>query len=245
MPKLSALSNFSQTIDSLQISKGNPALKNQINYYNGIVAEFYKKRFGFSYYLNHTFIDAPLMETTYLENDIVVRTIENHKKFQQFNTELDFSVNFFNEILSIWTYSGIKYYVSNGNSYNHTEPIFYYGFNVGLSYKKFSLRWFLHQNTSDSFWGETLTRDESSHVVSFSYNTSKFYIGVDCFNMFSTKHTASKENYNQIAPYVRYEYLDEVKNLLRLKITYTFSYGKNYNAQRRRQNSINTEVEGL
>ena len=229
-PDLAALTDYDQRIDSLQIQRGNPALKPQTNYYNAFSIDYNFKKTGVSYYLNHTYTALPLMENSFLENDVIVRTIENHKSFQTFNTELEFRAKPYKDYFTVQLYSGINHYISNGNTYNHTETIYYIGGKVKINYKKLTLSWLVSQNTSDSYWGETLMRDESAHVVSLSYNTQTYYVGLECFNMFSTKHVGSRENFNSVAPYTRFEYLDELRNMIRFKINYTFRYGKEYNA---------------
>lgn len=229
-PNIAALTKYDQRIDSLQIQRGNPELKPQTNYYNAFSIDYNYKKLGLSYYLNYTYITSPLMESSYLENEMIVRTVENHKCFQTLNTEIEFRAHPFKDYLNLQIYSGIKYYISNGITYNHTKSILYLGGQIKINYKKLSLLWLISQNTSDSYWGESLSRDESAHVVSLSYNTQNYYIGLECFNMFSTKHTGSKENFNFIAPYTRYEYMGELRNMIRFKINYTFRYGKEYKA---------------
>jgi len=244
-PNLSALTDYDQKIDSLQINRGNPALKPQTNYYNAFTIDYIFKKIGLSYYLNHTYIADPLMESSYLENDIILRTIENHNRFQTLNTELEFRAKPYKDFFTVQLYSGINHYISNGNTYDHTKTIFYLGGKAKVNYKKLTLSWLVSQNTSDSFWGETLSRDESAHVVSLSYNTQNFYIGMECFNMFSTKHIGSKENFNAIAPYSRYEYLGELRNMIRFKINYTFKHGKEYNAKNKKTRSSEEVESGI
>jgi hypothetical protein len=244
-PNIAALTKYDQRIDSLQIQRGNPELKPQTNYYNAFSIDYNLKKIGLSYYLNYTYITSPLMENSYLENGMIVRTVENQKRFQTLNTEFEFRAKPFKDYLTLQIYSGIKYYISNGITYNHTKSILYLGGEIKISYKKLSLLWLISQNTSDSFWGESLSRDESAHVVSLSYNTQHYYIGLECFNMFSTKHTASKENLNSIAPYERYEYMDELRNMIRFKINYTFRYGKEYNANSKKIRSSEDVESGI
>lgn len=244
-PSLSALSDYVQYIDSLQVRKGNSALKPQKNYYNALSVELNKKKFGVSYYLNYTYADSPLMESTYLEKNVVIRTIENQKRFQKINSELELRAKPYENYFVIKIYAGINHYISEGNTYQHIHSIYYYGGKFSANYKKFTLSWVLNQNTSDSFWGETLSRGESAHMASLSYNTSNYYIGFDCINMFSTKHIGSKDNYNDVAPYSRYEYLSELRNLVRFKVTYTLRYGRKYNASNRQIKSSDSTESGI
>lgn len=245
MPTLSAISSYDQKIDSLQLQRGNPALKPQVNYKNGISLDFDIKKIGFGCYLDYTYVSSPLMESSFAENNKVVRTINNQKNFQILNPELELRSKPFDNYIQLKIYTGINKYISTGNNFLHNKTIVYYGGKIKVNYKKYSLTWLVSQNTSDSFWGETLSRDESAHVVTLSYNNSKIYVGLEGFNLFSTKHTNSKENLSSIAPYTRYEYLDELRNMLRFKITYTLKYGREYKAKTQKIRNTDEVEQGI
>ncbi|NJK93792.1 MAG: hypothetical protein HC905_01645 [Bacteroidales bacterium] len=227
------------------MQRGNPALKPQVNYKNGISLDFDIKKIGFGCYLDYTYVSSPLMESSFAENNKVVRTINNQKNFQILNPELELRSKPFDNYIQLKIYTGINKYISTGNNFLHNKTIVYYGGKIKVNYKKYSLTWLVSQNTSDSFWGETLSRDESAHVVTLSYNNSKIYVGLEGFNLFSTKHTNSKENLSSIAPYTRYEYLDELRNMLRFKITYTLKYGREYKAKTQKIRNTDEVEQGI
>lgn len=84
MPSLAALSAYSQNIDFIQIQKGNPNLKPQVDIYNALVGSHKMSNMEWTLYLNHTSSRHPIMERTYIESNRVVRTQENHKNFQNY-----------------------------------------------------------------------------------------------------------------------------------------------------------------
>lgn len=240
-PLLSELSNYEQNIDSIQIRKGNPNLKPQIKSYNAIAVQYSKNKFGLNYYVNYSYYFAPIMENSYLRNKQIIRTTENHKNFQKINTEIEGNLKLFKH-LRFRAYTGINHYLSKGNSYMHQETIWYYGGKIAVNYKKFTLSYLLHQNVYDNFWGETLTKLESANMIAFSYNTNKLTLGIDILDLLSDKPINNKKNYNKTAPYYRTEYLSELKNLIRFKVAYNFSYGKKFKTKSRLiKNSVKTE----
>ena len=70
-------------------------------------------------------------------------------------------------------------------------------------------------------------------MFSFGYRTNSFGVTVDALNLFTVQHIGARENYSAVAPYKRYEYLDETKNLVRVNLTLNLSYGKTYNDKRK------------
>ena len=241
MPTLSALSDYSQEIDFIQIQKGNPSLKPQIDFYNALVFNYKLKKTALGLYLNQTYSESPIMESTYLEKGRVIRTQENHKNFQNYNVELEYGGQPIGDFLSFKAYVGVKFYNSNGNQYVHNKTIPYYGGQVSVYYKKFSLRWQFSKSTQDKFWGETFYRHEDGHMLSLGYQTNKISLSADVLNLFSLKHISAQENYSNIGPYKRYEYLNETKNLIRLNLTLNLSYGKKYReSTKRTEGDINS-----
>lgn len=235
-PTLSALSDAIQRIDSIQLQQGNPTLKRQINYYNAIVisGDTKKNKFGGSIYLNQTYVRLPIMEATYFQDNQVIRTTENQKNFQRYNAELEFRAKPLKGFILMKVYTGIKYFISHGNNYNHNVNTMYYGGRITFNYKKVSLSWSLQQNTSNDFWGETFTKYEDGHMLSLSYNTEKYSFSVDGLNLFTKPYINAKENYSAIASYTRYEYLDEIKNLIRINFKCNLSFGKQYSTNQRK-----------
>lgn len=242
MPTLSALSDYSQEIDFIQTQKGNPFLKPQIDFYNALVFNYILKKTAWGLYLNQTYSKSPIMESTYIENGRVIRTQENHRNFQNYNMELEYGGQPIGDFLSFKAYVGMKLYKSNGNQYTHSKTIPYYGGQISVYYKQFSLRWQFRKSTQDKFWGETFYRYEDGHMLSIGYHTNKISLSADVLNLFALKHISAQENYSNVGPYKRYEYLNETKNLIRLNLTLNLSYGKKYRElARRTDNRINSD----
>jgi hypothetical protein len=243
-PSLADLSDFDQSIDSIQLSRGNPDLQRQISYYNAIQFDLSLGKFGSSLYLNNTYTSHPIMESAYLENGKIIRKMENHKNFKAYNAEIEFRANLLNDYIRVKAYAGTKYFVSNGLFYKHDKKMFYYGGRISANYGFWSISWQFRQNTNNTFWGETFTKFEDAHMISLSYSRKNYRITADGLNLFSTKHINARENYSAVAPFKRYEYLDEIRNLIRLNFTLNLDFGREYNAQRKRDydNPISTTI---
>ena len=226
-PSISSLANYDQAIDSIQIRRGNPFLKSYMIYYNSFNFFAKKNNFGeINLYGHYRLCDHPIMEENYLENDKVIRSIDNQKKLQNINTQADFLLTPLKDVLTLKIWGGIDYYISDGNDYSHAYNILYYGGKIVAEYKKWAMSVTLLQNVNDSFWGETLTRKENGYYVTLWYSKPNLFVGIDILNFLTKNHIGAKENYSKIAPYSRYEYLDEIRNLVRFKFSYNFIFGK-------------------
>lgn len=64
-------------------------------------------------------------------------------------------------------------------------------------------------------------------------------------NMFTRKHISATENISAIAPYRRYEYLNETRNLLRINVTLNLSFGRSFQARQPRLNPPTTTESSI
>lgn len=78
-PSLSDLSNVEQSIDSLQIRRGNSNLKPVMVYTNSLNYDIRKGIFSGSLFLGHWYRNKPIMEETRVENNKFIRTNDNQK----------------------------------------------------------------------------------------------------------------------------------------------------------------------
>ena len=232
-PILSELSMQVQRIDFLQSRQGNLGLKRQVNYYNALAFSYTHKKNNFGLYLNHTYQTAPIMEVTRIKQNRVVRSYENHRNYQLCNAEASYNGRLFNDIFSFKAYVGLKYFISNGNDYMHRRSIPYFGGKVEINYRHITLTWFAEYNTQDNFRGETLSQSgDDGHMLVLAYHTNRYRFSIDAINLLTSAHIGAKKNYSAVAPYIRYEYLDEVKNLIRINLIFNLSFGKRYKDSR-------------
>ena len=245
MPGLAALSEYSQRIDFIQTQKGNPDLRSQMDIYNALVGSHRMKNMEWTLYLNHTYSLHPIMEYSYVDGNRIIRTQENHSSFQNYTAELSNGGQLWNSHISYNVFAGVKHYISHGNDYTHHYSIPYYGGQLSVYYQRYTLRWSIRKSVQDRYWGETLYRYEDGQMLSIGYQSNKLRILADVLNLFTKKHIAAMENFSAVAPYHRYEYLNETRNLIRLNVTLNLSFGKNYHERQPKLNQSTTTESSI
>ena len=245
MPTLAALSVYSQDIDFIQTQKGNPNLKPQVDIYNALMTNYKTNRMNWTLFLNHTYSHHPIMERSYVEANRIVRTQDNHSGFHSFIAELNNGGSLWNHQISYSVFVGLKYYASLGNDYTHHSTIPYYGAMIAVYYKKFMAKWMMNKRVQDRYWGETLYRNEDGHMLTVGYQTNKIRVSADVLNLFAKKHIGAMENFSSVAPYRRYEYLDETRNLIRVNLTLNLSFGKSYQGRQPRLSQSTTTESSI
>ncbi|MDR1197848.1 MAG: TonB-dependent receptor family protein [Prevotellaceae bacterium] len=228
-PSLSYLSNVDQFIDSLQIRRGNPNLVNPKYHKISASYEFETPKLFFTLETRYSYTAKPIMETSFLENNYIIRTVENHKNFKNFVADIYMNTDKLWNFLSFNIYAGISVYASNGNTYKHTKNIFFARGRVNFFYKKWQLTYQIWNKIDDDLWGETLTQGEGGDKITLFYVTPKFYIGIGCFNpVFAQSRMNTQINHSSVAPYKRYEYMDNFKRSKGIFVRFvkTFKWGQ-------------------
>jgi hypothetical protein len=228
-PSLSNLSNVDQFIDSLQIRRGNPNLVNPKYHKISASYEFETDKLYFTLETRYSYTSKPIMETSFLENNYIIRTVENHKSFKNFVTDIYLNTGKLWNFLSFNIYAGISTYSSNGNTYKHSENIFFARGRINFFYKKWQLTYQIWNRMDDDLWGETLTQGQGGDKITLFYVTPKFYVGIGCFNpVFAQSRMNTQINYSSVAPYKRYEYLDNFKRGKGIFVRFvkTFKWGQ-------------------
>ncbi|MDR1985102.1 MAG: carboxypeptidase-like regulatory domain-containing protein [Prevotellaceae bacterium] len=229
IPSLSNLSNVDQFIDSLQIRRGNPNLVNPKQHMINAAYELETSKLFFIFETKYFYTAKPIMETSFLEGDYIIRTVENHKNFKKLVADIYINTDKLWNFISFNIITGISKYSSNGNTYKHTQNIFFARGRINFFYKKWQLTYQIWNKMDDDFWGETLTQGEGGDKITLFYVTPKFYIGIGCFNpVLAQSRMNTKTNYSLVAPYKRYEYMDNFKRGKGIFVRFvkTFRWGK-------------------
>jgi hypothetical protein len=244
VPSLSALSSADQFIDSLQIRRGNPYLKTAKFYQGTISYDFEMPNVYIYIHTKYSYTANPIMENSYLEGNYIIRTMENHKNFQNIQP-YNVSITLKNmwSFLNITFLNGFDRYISKGNTYTHTNNIFWFGGRVSLKHKKFQLVYEISNRGNDGFFGETLTKDQGGDRLTLFYVTTKFYMALGCNNLFLAQSLMKAQiNYSNVAPYHRYEYMDTLQGKgIFIKFVKTFRWGQQKNEANIRANDEKAE----
>ncbi|WP_321518345.1 TonB-dependent receptor [uncultured Bacteroides sp.] len=235
-PSLSDLSNVEQSIDSLQIRRGNSNLKPVMTYTNSLNYDIKKGIFSGSLFLGHWYRNKPIMEETRVENNKFIRTNDNQQSWQKLNSEAELSVNPFKDHFIVKAVTGFSYFDSKGNNYHHTYSNMYYRGEASAYYKQWSA-FFQIQGHKNNFFGETLEIGENYHLFGVMYKHKQLSVGAMMINPFVDNWKAGSENMNANAPSKNWVYIKESSRLLSFKVSYSFNFGRKYESAQKRLNN--------
>ncbi len=239
-PSLSDLSDVEQLIDSLQLRRGNPNLKIARHYNNVLYLDFRKgllsSNLSIAYYYQH----RPVMESTYRENDLFVRSVENQRSWYKLNPEAEFKLGPIKNILTFSFTTGINHYKSRGNTYQHIYNNWYYQGQVMANYKNWSAL-FMIQNHKNNFYGETLSYGENIHGLMLNYRHKQMTFGAMMFNPFADNYKVGSQRFNEVAPAKNWMYIKESSRMVGLTFAWNFSFGRKVDTLQKRLNHEDTE----
>ncbi len=244
-PDLSDLSNVEQLIDSLQIRRGNPNLKETRKYSSSLFYEYRNGLFNGNLNLAYQYNHHPMMEETYREGNKFVLTTLNQPSYQSVNTEMELKVGPIKDILNLSLTSGMNYYDSKGIDYHHYYTNWYYRAELSAMYKKFMLM-FQMQNHQNYFYGETLSWGESYHIMMVNYKIKpNMNIGIMALNPFVSNYRRPSENRNQYVSSHQCMYLDKGMRIFCATFSWNISFGRKYKSVEQRIDNEDTKTGTL
>lgn len=228
-PSLSDLNDISQSIDLLQVRKGNPALKAVRFYANTLTASWTHKKVALELFARYSYDSKPVMESTYYEEGKFVRTMENHKGFHRVNLEASVQVLPYKEYVSIKITPFLNRYISQGNRYTHTHT------NVGVrgslmaAYKNWTFM--AEMNTSNhTLWGETITKEEKLHSMMLGYNKEKWSVSAGVLNPFTKRYEQEVENISHLAGSRQVAFSTNLSPIVMVNVSFRLDFGRNYHS---------------
>jgi hypothetical protein len=235
-PSLSNLSAIQQTIDSLQIQRGNPNLKPFLNYRTELTYEKQKGIFYGNVWGTYEYQPNAIMDEKYAEGDKIVQTWDNQKSWQRLATRATLRVGPIKKILMLSVTGGINHYISNGNTYRHTYTNQYVNMDLSATYKKVMMNFGLQTNYN-WFYGETLSGGENIHYIMVGYKHKNLSLGAGMFNPFVDNYKVEYENWSQHASFKKSMSIKESSRLFLVNLSYNFSFGRTFKAGQKRLNN--------
>jgi len=235
-PSLSDLGDVEQMIDSLQVRRGNKALKPEMRYTHSLNYDIKKGIFSGSMYIGHKYYNKPIMERTLIENDLFVRTMENQKSWQKLTMEAELSVRPFKDYLTAKFVTGINYFDSKGLDYHHTYTDWYYRGSLNVTYKQWSLFFDIKKGSND-FDGETLSYNENFHAVGIMYKHKNLSLGANTLNPFTSVWKGGSNNLNALASSQKRIYIGGLSNTVVFKVSYNLNFGRKLKSVEKRLNN--------
>jgi hypothetical protein len=239
-PSLSNLSDIEQTIDSLQIQRGNPNLKPYLNYRNELTYELQKGIFYANVWGMFEYQPKAIMDEKYLDGDKIVQTWDNQQSWQRLAGRSTLRVGPVKQILTMSLTGGVNHYISNGNHYNHTYTNWFGNVDVTAMYKKMMINVGIQTNWN-WFYGETLNGGENIHYLMIGYRNKSLSLGAGMINPFVDNYKVENENRSQYASYKKNMYIKESSRLLVFNLTYNFSFGRTFKGEQKRLNNADND----
>lgn len=239
-PSLANLSNVQQTIDSLQVQRGNPNLKPYKRYRVALTYEYKKGMFYGNWVGAYSYQPKAIMEEKFWEGGKIVQTWNNQKNWQRLESHATLRLGPIKEILQISATGGVNHYISNGYRYSHTYTNWYTDIDISATYKKFTAVFGLQTNYN-WFYGETMSGGENVHYLMVQYTHKNLALTVGALNPFADNYKIDEENWSRYASYKKRNYVNESSRMFMFKINYSFSFGRRYSSAQKRLDNTDSE----
>ena len=239
-PSLSNLSAVEQTIDSLQIQRGNPNLDPYLRYRTELTYEIQKGIFYANLWGTYEYQPDAIMDEKRLEGDKIVQTWDNQKNWQRLASSLTLRVGPIKDILQLSATGGVNHYISNGNTYNHEYTNWFANVDISASYKKFMVGFGLMTNWN-WFYGETMSGGENIQYILAGYKHKNLSISAGMFMPFTNNYKQETENWSEYASFKRSNYIKESSQMAVLRLSWSFSFGRSFNSGHKRLNNTDED----
>jgi hypothetical protein len=247
-PSLASLSNVTQGIDTYQLRRGNPNLKPASFWANNLTVSWQSKPVNIDIYTRYSYDRHPIMDETLLEDNMIVRTEDNHRGFHRLNIDASFRIrplcnlqSDFARSFSISLTPFFNRYISHGNSYTHTHS------NTGLRGGAMAMwkHWMamVEMKTSQhTLWGEKLTYGEATHMAIVGYNKEHWSVRLMMINPFVKHYTQEQRDLSAAGPCRQLAYSNNVSRTLMLNVSLNLSFGKQQRNADKRINNDDTDA---
>ena len=224
-PSLSVLSNVGQVMDTYQVHRGNPNLKNVTYFTNRFSVSYRNKWMNLDVSARYSYDDNPIMEETIYENGRFVRTYDNQKGLHRLMCQTNVQLRPFKEYLSINMTPFFNRYISQGNAYTHTHSNWGFRGSIVGMYKQ----WIFMADMNTSYHdleGETITKGEAIHSIALGYKKEKWALQGMVMNPFTRDYHQGKENVSRLAPNKQLAFSRDLCPMFMLNVSFNLSFGK-------------------
>ncbi|MDR2627442.1 MAG: TonB-dependent receptor [Dysgonamonadaceae bacterium] len=237
MPSLSELSAVEQSIDSIQIQRGNSALKPFHSYQSELNYEWRKGIFQANLQGMYWYRPEAIMEEKFWEGNQIVQTWNNQKSWQWITAMLNLRIGPVKDIVTLSLNGGVNHYISHGNTYRHVYDNPFFSTVVTANYRHFQAI-FLYNYAWDWFYGETMQGGETYYKPSISYKYRNMSFGAGFYSN-SRQNTENKSKY---ASYKRYKYYNGKSHSFFFTFTWNIDFGRTIQSAQKRLNNADNDV---
>lgn len=243
-PSLADLNHTEQQIDRWQVKRGNPALKNSMNYNQNLLVSFNNKYVDIELAGYYIYNYKPIFETVFCEGNKMIHFSENQKGRHRIRVESTFNLHPFGQYISLSVTPGINRYVIYGNSYTHTYTNYYVRASLLASYK----RWFLNaqMNTRDNLLaGETIEYTEKFHSIGAGYNAANWSLSAGVFMPFMKDYSQASRNLSKVMPSYSKIHTGDLSGLFYIAGSINLNLGRSFKAQGQKRSNSDTGASVL
>ena len=226
-PTLDELSGIDQSIDSIQIQRGNPALESFMAYTTELTYEWRKDLFYLNLMGLYVYEPNSIMDRKYQEGDKIVLSWANQRNWQRLMGVGTLRVGPVRDILQLSLTGGVNHYISNGNDYSHRYTNWWGQAELSATYKNWSLGYSLMTNWN-WFKGETMEIGENFQAINLDYRFKDWKVGVMLSYPFYCNYNFGGENWNRYASYRREIHIGSVERMCVVRLSYNFSFGRKF-----------------
>jgi hypothetical protein len=225
-PSLNQLTDADILIDSLQIRRGNPALKPGLSYQNMTVLDYTFNKLYLSFRTTHWYSTNFIQEKSFLEKNRVIRSYINAGNFQRLTFDIYARLSLFNNRFVLSPNIGMHRFQTWRSSYIFTVP--YYFINAQFNYKNWLFYAMLYDQGA-GFTGEIKYFHGNGNYIGAQYTRKNYTFGFTLSNMFIDAVTKT-ENISNVAPYIKKVFERDKIYALNLKFAMTFDFGRKQNS---------------
>lgn len=246
IPSLSSLTAIEQAIDEIQISKGNPALKTYKTFNNLLDYSLSQKKFRENLHVGYQYFDDPIMETVWASNDHIYLMDQNQRSFQKLNLELSFTASALDlgrlkHFLTLDASVGYTRFDSKGKAYHYTYDHVYFNFMALFMYKNWMLMG-QYRRYQNALWGETLKKGTDMTALMLNYRFKNMQAGVGMTYPFASKFKEGNRRLNPDAPMESWKFIGETTQMVVLRFSYNFVFGRKHKGGDKEINHSDTET---
>ncbi len=244
-PTLSQLSAVDQMVDSLQINRGNPALKPYDYYSSTLRLNYNRKKLNIGAYSTFRYRDDAIMDYIYRDinaqgSEKFVYSYVNSPSFRQWRVGVDMRFGLFEDKLQLSAGVNNSSYWSNGVNYNHHYNSLGINAQAAFMYKKFTFV-AMYQKEADNLWGEELNTAEELHLLQAQYKIKNVLVGLSVLNPFRTDFYRNTDNLNKYAGNTYRYHIDDAARMICLELSWNFGFGRQYKKSGRRLDNTDTD----
>ena len=226
--------------DGYNIRKGNPNLKNVIEYRNLLMLTFFQRTFNGSIDINYTYINHPILGHTYREENKFIFQMMNGDNKQSLSVNGSSRLFLFGRKLSVTARIGYIYNKVVGQTYTHSLNTWYLRTGVDYTYKSLTC-WVDYAKESDLLVnGETLIERGENISCGLNYRKKNFRIGLK-YNWQINPCLSRTVSLNQYVQTDHELFSPGTRSIFRLNLTWNFKWGNQKNRSEQRINNTDED----